>query len=95
MLLAGSGRRQLGGALRVQAGLPTGTVYPLLDKLRRAGVLVAEWEQIDPTQEGRPRRRYWRFTPDGAALAEADRVERLAALRKIRTGSSRVAGEQP
>src|SRR4051794_22892153 len=84
-----------GRKLADEACLPTGTVYPLLDKLRRAGILVAEWERADPTEEGRPRRRYWRFTPDGAALAEADRAARLAALSRIPKGSSRIAGELP
>jgi PadR family transcriptional regulator, regulatory protein PadR len=57
-------------------GLPSGTLYPILARLERAGWVRADWEQIDPVAEGRPARRYYRLTPDGV---EAARVE-LAAL---------------
>lgn len=46
--------------------LPEGTVYPVLHRLERAGLLASDWE----THAGR-RRRVYRLTDQGrAALAE-------------------------
>ena len=60
-----------------QAGLKTGTVHPILARLQQAGWIDAFWEApTDHEDTGRPRRRYYRFTSDGAetarhAIAEA------------------------
>lgn len=59
-------------------GQPSGTIYPILVRLQRAGWVEATWEDVDPTQEGRPPRRYYRLTPDAVGTA---RIE-LAALRQ-------------
>ena len=53
------------------AGLPSGTVHPILVRLETVGWLSSRWEEIDPRAEGRPARRYYRLTPDGLALARA------------------------
>ena len=53
------------------AGLPSGTVHPILARLETVGWLTSRWEQIDPRVEGRPTRRYYRLTPDGLELARA------------------------
>lgn len=57
-------------------GLPSGTLYPLLERLQRAGWVEAQWEQLDPVSAGRPARRYYRLTAEGTAAARAE----LAAL---------------
>ncbi len=65
-----------------RTGLPSGTVYPTLGRLKKAGLVRAHWEdQRQAEREGRPRRRYYELTADGAReLAEgASRVSRLAA----------------
>ena len=51
------------------AGLPSGTIHPILARLEAAGWLTSRWEDVDPREQGRPRRRYYRLTPDGAELA--------------------------
>jgi PadR family transcriptional regulator PadR len=51
------------------AGLPSGTIHPILARLENAGWLASRWEEIDPREKGRPRRRYYRLTPDGTVLA--------------------------
>lgn len=62
--------------------LASGTVYPLLRRLERSGMVTSSWEDIDPVQEGRPKRRTYEITGDGErALAAA--VKRLAAQRQI------------
>ena len=58
------------------AGLATGTIHPILARLEGLGWLESRWEDINPAEEGRPRRRYYRLSSDGAerarrALAEA------------------------
>ena len=58
-----------------QTGLPSGTVYPALATLTRKKLVTARWEDEDVAQaEGRPRRRYYEVTRQGAvALGEAMR----------------------
>jgi PadR family transcriptional regulator, regulatory protein PadR len=50
-------------------GLPSGTIYPVLARLEHAEWLVSEKEAIDPLLEGRPPRRYYTLSPEGAARA--------------------------
>ncbi|WP_405090645.1 PadR family transcriptional regulator [Micromonospora sp. NBC_01392] len=50
-------------------GLPSGTLYPVLHRLRAAGWLAADWEDVDPVAAGRPARRYYRLTGDGIRAA--------------------------
>jgi len=53
-----------------QTGHGSGTVYPALDKLLRAGWIDDRWEEPQPAD--RPRRRFYSLTDDGrAAYAEA------------------------
>lgn len=47
-------------------GLPDGTVYPILRRLERRGVLEGAWEDEAVAQaEQRPPRRYYRLTEIG------------------------------
>ena len=65
-----------------QTGMPSGTVYPTLGRLKKSGLVEARWEdQRVAEREGRPRRRYYELTGDGSeALAEgASRMASLAA----------------
>ena len=52
-----------------------GTLYKALDRMRRAGLLTAEWEDAEvAAAEGRPRRRVYEVTAEGRrVLAEASR----------------------
>lgn len=61
-------------------GMPSGTVYPTLARLKRSGLVRATWEeQRIAEREGRPRRRYYTLTEDGRrALAEG--VARMASV---------------
>jgi DNA-binding PadR family transcriptional regulator len=52
-------------------GLAPGTVQPILHKFEEIGWLESRFEEIDPSDAGRPRRRYYRLTPDGAEFARA------------------------
>ena len=59
-------------ALRVRSGgqvdLPTGTVYPALHRLERAGLVRAHWSSV-----GGRRRRVYELTPAGRRALEAER----------------------
>src|SRR4051794_41236353 len=52
--------------------LASGTLYPILVRLERAGWVASRWEEIDPAAEGRPSRRYYRLTTEGAAEARRE-----------------------
>lgn len=72
-----------------EAGLPSGTVHPILARLEGAGWVQSRWEDVDPTVEGRPARRYYRLTPDGIEHA------RFALARAYRGRAGRVARPAP
>jgi PadR family transcriptional regulator, regulatory protein PadR len=46
-----------------QTGYGTGTVYPALDKLLKAGWIADQWEEPQPAD--RPRRRFYALTDEG------------------------------
>jgi len=53
-------------------GLPSGTIYPILARLERIGWVESDWEDPEAhVAEGRPRRRYYRLTREGAESAAA------------------------
>ena len=49
---------------------PTGTVYPLLERLERHGFLASRWEADDVTRRG-PRRRLYQLTEAGMTWADS------------------------
>jgi PadR family transcriptional regulator PadR len=49
-----------------QCGLPTSTVYGVLARLEDAGLMDAAFEYGNPEELGRPLRRLYRLSPDGA-----------------------------
>jgi PadR family transcriptional regulator PadR len=68
------------------AGLRSGTVHPILARFEGVGWLASRWEDIDPQVEGRPARRYYRLTAEGAQAAQAAlaRAHRPSALGWLR-----------
>jgi hypothetical protein len=58
--------RHYGLELSRVAGFATGTVYPILARLEKADWVSSDWEDVDPAQEGRPRRRLYMLTGKGA-----------------------------
>ncbi len=50
-----------------EAGLSSGTLYPLLMRMTDKGLVEAEWRA--PAQAGRPPRHVYRLTASGFALA--------------------------
>jgi DNA-binding PadR family transcriptional regulator len=77
--------REIGKA----SGLASGSLYPILDRLEEAGWVEGHWEEADATQLGRPRRRYYCLTAEGAPAARS--VLRDAHARLIPTWMQRPA----
>lgn len=70
-MLAEPTREMYGLEICKAADLPSGTIHPILARLERCGWLESHWEDIEPAEEGRPRRRYYRLSPEGADRARA------------------------
>jgi PadR family transcriptional regulator PadR len=47
----------------------SGTLYPLLARLEAAGWFTSRWEDVDPHEAGRPRRRLYKLTGVGQRKA--------------------------
>ena len=64
-------------------GLPSGTVYPALRRLEKAGFLKSRWEDADAAHaDGRPRRRTYALTDEGwRVLPEAQK--KLQEIRRL------------
>jgi PadR family transcriptional regulator, regulatory protein PadR len=70
VLLAAPAEPRYGLDIARETGLKTGTLHPILARLRQAGWIDSFWEAPeDHEDQGRPRRRYYRFTTDGAEIA--------------------------
>ena len=70
VMLADPAAHYYGLQLIDATGRPGGTIYPIMARLEQVGWVTSDWE--DPAEhitEGRPRRRYYRFTDDGAEQA--------------------------
>ncbi|MFK4731578.1 helix-turn-helix transcriptional regulator [Agromyces mediolanus] len=70
-----------GLALVKRSGRPAGTVYPLLERLERAGWLESEWE-LDADRPG-PRRRLYTLTAAGREAAAPAIAHRIARRRAV------------
>ncbi|MCU0927238.1 MAG: PadR family transcriptional regulator [Hydrogenophaga sp.] len=77
-VLADANEWRHGYDLMAQAGVKSGTLYPLLMRLEAQGMLQARW--VDSPEPGRPPRHVYKLTPAGrdwvVSLAES-----LAPLR--------------
>lgn len=83
VLLAIRGGHRYGFDLMDATGLPDGTVYPILRRLERRGVLEGAWEEDSLARaENRPPRRYYRLTRLGEESLE-EIARRFPALVRV------------
>lgn len=68
--------RRYGFDLMQSCKLSSGSLYPILARLEKAGWIVGQFEQIDPVKEGRRPRKYYTLTAEGSVAAARE----LAAL---------------
>ncbi len=87
-LLAEPTQEMYGLQIGQAAELPSGTIHPILARLEACGWLESRWEDIDPAKEGRPRRRYYHLSHDGAEHASTA----LARVHTPRALVSRLQG---
>lgn len=68
-LLEQPGEGRSGAVISKMTGLGSGTMYPLLQRLEMAKWIIGEWEDVDPSDVGRPKRRFYKLTPSGQVEA--------------------------
>lgn len=90
-LLEDPSREMYGLEIATTTGLPPGTIHPILARFEGIGWLESHFEQVDPHEVGRPRRRYYRFTHKGADLA----CSAIAKAQAKRQGLSRFIPDLP
>lgn len=88
-VLLGASTPVWGLAIIRDAGRPPGSVYPILDRLERAGWIAGEWEH-DEARSG-PRRRYYRLTAGGVPAARAAVAHRTELARRARRRAASTA----
>lgn len=84
VLLAEPTKELYGLQICQEAGLPSGTIHPILARFERLGWLESEWETVNPQEEGRPRRRYYRLTEDGAVQARIALAQATTSVASLR-----------
>ncbi len=72
LFLTAPQKRWSGAQIGRELKLGSGTLYPLLSRFEKAGWLESDWEQVDPSKVGRPRRRLYRVTALGQNSANAE-----------------------
>jgi PadR family transcriptional regulator, regulatory protein PadR len=73
--------QRYGYDLMKAAGLPSGTLYPLLARLQARGLVTSAWET--PRQDGERPRRYYHLTGEGIEVARLELARLLARRRRV------------
>jgi DNA-binding MarR family transcriptional regulator len=79
-LLAEPDKELYGLEIYERTGLMPGTTYPILVRLQHAGLVRSRWEDAEPTDPDRPRRRYYQLTDLGINAAPTMAVEATGLL---------------
>jgi PadR family transcriptional regulator, regulatory protein PadR len=72
VLVADPATPHYGYDLMRAAKLPSGTLYPMLARLQQEGLVDSEWEEQRLDASGRPPRKYYRLTAEGARVARLE-----------------------
>jgi DNA-binding PadR family transcriptional regulator len=86
-VLLDAGLPQWGLEIIKATGRPSGTIYPLLDRLESAGWVTSAWDEHQDRKG--PRRRLYVLTRDGATEA------RLVCQRAARRSAPRISTVRP
>jgi PadR family transcriptional regulator len=68
--------------------LKSGTIYPALVRLEQAGWLESRWEEREPSELGRPRRRMYWLTAAGQTVAREEVAAHLSNLGEAQSEES-------
>jgi PadR family transcriptional regulator, regulatory protein PadR len=84
ILRAVSDGHSYGFAIMEATGLPSGTIYPALRRLEKAGLVRSDCQAAVPPESSGPPRKYFRMTADGgrALQVASGRYPLLASQRK-------------
>ena len=94
-LVGQPGRELHATDLRARTGLPVGIIYPMLARLEALQWVDSGWQRPPVHRPGSPRRRYYRLTPHGWAMARGE-LARARARPGTAAGLRRGhAGRQP
>lgn len=85
---------QFGFDLMETLKLSSGTLYPILTKLRVAGWITGRTEDIDPKAAGRPARRYYLLTPEGE-VAAVRALTRMGSMYEVPLEAARRVSRRP
>jgi PadR family transcriptional regulator, regulatory protein PadR len=83
--------RRYGYDLMKAARLPSGTLYPMLARLEDQGLVSSEWEGHRDDAGGRPPRKYYQLTGEGARVARLELAQAATAARPAEPAPRRTA----
>jgi PadR family transcriptional regulator, regulatory protein PadR len=72
VLIADPSAPHYGYDLMKAAKLSSGTLYPMLARLQQEGLVDSEWEPQRQEAGGRPPRKYYRLTAEGARVGRLE-----------------------
>jgi PadR family transcriptional regulator, regulatory protein PadR len=90
VMIADPSAPHYGYDLMKAAKLPSGTLYPMLARLREDGLVDSEWETQREDAGGRPPRKYYRLTAEGLRVARLELAQ--AASQAAPRAPARQAG---
>jgi DNA-binding PadR family transcriptional regulator len=91
VFLADPQAERYGYDLMKAAKLPSGTLYPMLARLLAEGLVTSEWEAPRGDAGGRPPRKFYRLTGEGARIARLELAQAAAESRRPVHGTLRPA----
>jgi PadR family transcriptional regulator, regulatory protein PadR len=91
VLVADPSARHYGYDLMKAAKLPSGTLYPMLARLQQQGLVDSEWEPQRQDAGGRPPRKYYRLTAEGARVARLELAQAPSHVRRAGHGRAQPA----
>jgi DNA-binding PadR family transcriptional regulator len=93
VMIADPAAPRYGYDLMKAARLPSGTLYPMLARLRQEGLVDSAWEELPQDAAGRPPRKFYRLTGEGVRVArlELAKVSPAQAGRAAHGGAMRPA----
>jgi PadR family transcriptional regulator, regulatory protein PadR len=95
VLVADPAAPHYGYDLMKAARLPSGTLYPMLARLQQEGLVDSEWEEQRPDAGGRPPRKYYRLTAEGARVARLELARAPATRGRTQHVTARPAHGTP
>jgi PadR family transcriptional regulator, regulatory protein PadR len=95
VLLADPTAEHYGYDLMKATSLPSGTLYPMLARLQQEGLVHSAWEEQRPDAGGRPPRKYYRLTAEGARIAHLELAQTPTPPASTRRVAARPAYEAP